>query len=149
MGFKGNQQLTRSKSIPVNRGHFKPQFIQFVVFSILKQTITVMRKYFYTALFSVLLLDLSAQVNPKIQTKIDAMAKEVEPKVIEWRRHFHQYPELSNREFKTGAKVAEHLKSLGIEVQTGVAKTGVVGILKGGKPGPVIALRADMDGRYR
>jgi amidohydrolase len=104
-----------------------------------------MRKYFYTAILSALLLDLSAQVNPKIQTKLDAMAKEVEPKVIEWRRHFHQYPELSNREFKTAAKVAEHLKSLGIEVQTGVAKTGVVGILKGGKPGPVIALRADMD----
>jgi amidohydrolase len=104
-----------------------------------------MRKFLYTVILSILLLDVSAQVNPKIQTKLDAMAKDVEPKVIEWRRHFHQYPELSNREFKTAAKVAEHLKSLGIEVQTGVAKTGVVGILKGGKPGPVIALRADMD----
>ncbi|HET9053723.1 MAG TPA: amidohydrolase, partial [Cyclobacteriaceae bacterium] len=61
------------------------------------------------------------------------------------RRHFHQFPELSNREFKTAAKVAEHLKSLGMEVQTGVAHTGVVAILKGAKPGPVIALRADMD----
>src|SRR6185436_610758 len=60
-------------------------------------------------------------------------------------RHFHQNPELSNREVKTAAKVAEHLKSLGIEVQTGIAHTGVVGILKGGKPGPVVALRADMD----
>ena len=69
----------------------------------------------------------------------------MEPKLIEWRRHFHQNPELSNREVKTAAKVAEHLKSLGIEVKTGVAHTGVVGILKGGKPGPVIALRADMD----
>jgi amidohydrolase len=87
----------------------------------------------------------SAQVNPKLQEKLNQMAKDVEPKVIEWRRNFHQNPELSNREFKTSAKVAEHLKSLGIEVQTGIAKTGVVGILKGGKPGPVIALRADMD----
>ena len=69
----------------------------------------------------------------------------MEVKVIEWRRHFHQYPELSNREVKTAAIVADHLKKLGIEVQTGVAKTGVVGLLKTGKPGPVIALRADMD----
>ena len=86
-----------------------------------------------------------AQVNSKLQANIDKMAKDIEPKLIEWRRHFHQNPELSNREVKTAAKIAEHLKSLGIEVQTGVAKTGVVGILKGGKPGPVVALRADMD----
>ena len=86
-----------------------------------------------------------AQVNAKLQARVDQMAKEAEPRMIEWRRHFHQYPELSNREFKTSAKIAEHLKSLGIEVRTGVAKTGVVGILKGAKPGPVIALRADMD----
>jgi amidohydrolase len=88
---------------------------------------------------------LLAQTNPKLQSQLDQMAKDMEAKVIEWRRDFHQHPELSNREFKTSAKVAEHLKSLGIEVQTGVAKTGVVGILKGAKPGPVIALRADMD----
>jgi amidohydrolase len=69
----------------------------------------------------------------------------IEPRMIEWRRNIHQNPELGNREFKTSAKIAEHLKSLGIEVQTGVAHTGVVGILKGAKPGPVIALRADMD----
>lgn len=69
----------------------------------------------------------------------------VEAKVIDWRRDFHQYPELSNREFKTAEKIAKHLKSLGIEVQTGVAKTGVVGILKGNKPGKVIGLRADID----
>lgn len=86
-----------------------------------------------------------AQVSTKLQSNIDKSAKDMEPKLIEWRRHFHQNPELSNREVKTAAKVAEHLKSLGIEVQTGVAHTGVVGILKGGKPGPVIALRADMD----
>jgi amidohydrolase len=86
-----------------------------------------------------------AQINPVLQTKVDKMAVAIEPKVIEWRRDFHEHPELSNREFKTAAKVAEHLKSLGIEVKTGVAHTGVVGILKGAKPGPTIALRADMD----
>lgn len=72
--------------------------------------------------------------------------KAVESKVISWRRDIHQHPELGNREFKTSAKVAAHLKKLGIKVQTGVAHTGVVGILEGGKPGPVIAIRADMDG---
>jgi len=71
----------------------------------------------------------------------------VEPRVIEWRRDFHENPELSNREFRTAAKVADHLRSLNIDaVRTGVAHTGVVGTLVGGKPGPVIALRADMDG---
>lgn len=70
---------------------------------------------------------------------------EIEPKVIDWRRHFHQNPELSNREFKTAEVIAKHLKSLGLEVETGVAKTGVVGILKGNHPGKVLALRADID----
>lgn len=70
---------------------------------------------------------------------------EVESKVIEWRRDIHQNPELSNREFKTAEKIAAHLKSLGIEVQTGVAHTGVVGLLKGDHPGKVVALRADID----
>ncbi len=102
-------------------------------------------KLFYTLFLCAISLVASAQVNAKLQAKIDLQAKEMESKVIEWRRHLHQYPELSNRETKTAAYVAEHLKSLGIEVQTGVAKTGVVGLLKGGKPGPVIALRADMD----
>jgi amidohydrolase len=74
-----------------------------------------------------------------------AQAKDIESKLIEWRRHFHQYPELSNREEKTGAYIATQLKSMGIEVQYPVAKTGVVGLLKVSKPGPVIALRADMD----
>jgi amidohydrolase len=69
----------------------------------------------------------------------------IESKVIEWRRDFHQNPELSNREFKTAEKIAAHLKSLGLEVQTGIAHTGVVGILKGDKPGKVVALRADID----
>jgi amidohydrolase len=101
---------------------------------------------FYGTIFSLILPILSiGQVSSKLQSKVDAMIIDIEPKVIEWRRDIHEHPELSNREFKTAAKVAEHLKSLGIEVTTGVAHTGVVGILKGGKPGPVIALRADMD----
>jgi len=70
---------------------------------------------------------------------------EIEQKVIDWRRYFHQNPELSNREFKTAEVIAKHLKSLGLEVETGVAKTGVVGILKGKYPGKVLALRADID----
>ena len=85
---------------------------------------------------------LSAQ---DLKKEIDRLADTVEPRVIEWRRDFHQHPELSNREFKTAEKVAAHLRSLGIEVQTGIAHTGVVGVLKGGQPGPVVALRADMD----
>jgi amidohydrolase len=71
--------------------------------------------------------------------------KDVESKVIEWRRDLHQNPELSNREFRTAKVVSEHLKSLGMEVKTGIAHTGVIGYLKGDLPGPVIALRADMD----
>ncbi|MBX2927154.1 MAG: amidohydrolase [Saprospiraceae bacterium] len=78
--------------------------------------------------------------------QVDDLAKAVEPKVIEWRRHLHQYPELSNREFKTAEYIAQYLRTLDLEVQTGVAHTGVVGILRTGKPGPVVALRADMDG---
>ncbi len=77
---------------------------------------------------------------------IDAKAPELEPAVIAWRRDLHQHPELGNREFRTAGIVAGHLKALGFdEVRTGVAHTGVVGLLKGGKPGPVVALRADMD----
>jgi amidohydrolase len=104
----------------------------------------IMRILFFLFLCSVV-INSSAQVTPKLQASVDQMAKSIEPKLIEWRRHFHQFPELSNREIKTAAKIADHLKSLGIEVKTGIAHTGVVGILKGGKPGPVIALRADMD----
>ncbi|MGD9562154.1 MAG: amidohydrolase [Pyrinomonadaceae bacterium] len=78
--------------------------------------------------------------------EIDAATAKLMPKVIEWRRQLHQYPELSNREVKTAKFVEDHLRKLGLEVRTGIAKTGVVGILKGAQPGPVIGLRADMDG---
>ncbi|MBN2312924.1 MAG: amidohydrolase [Sedimentisphaerales bacterium] len=80
-----------------------------------------------------------------LKDQVDRSADRIESKVIQWRRHFHQYPELSNREFKTAEKIAEHLRQLGLDVKTGVAHTGVVGLLKGGKPGPVVGLRADMD----
>jgi amidohydrolase len=87
----------------------------------------------------------AAAQNSDLKTKVAQKATSLESKVSSWRRDFHQNPELGNREFKTAEKIAVHLRSLGIEVQTGVAKTGIVGILKGGKPGPVVALRADMD----
>jgi amidohydrolase len=84
----------------------------------------------------------AAQVKEKIATAID----KIEPRCIAWRKDIHLHPELGNREFRTAKLVADHLRQLGIEVKEGVAKTGVVGILRGGKPGPCIALRADMDG---
>ena len=74
-----------------------------------------------------------------------ATANKLESKIVGWRRDLHEHPELGNNEVRTSAIVAKHLESLGMEVRTGVAKTGVVAVLKGGKPGPVIALRADMD----
>lgn len=76
---------------------------------------------------------------------IDARLAAVESKVVAWRRDIHEHPELGNREFRTAALVAAHLKSLGLEVRTGIAKTGVIGVLHGTRPGKVLALRADMD----
>ncbi|MGH8813725.1 MAG: amidohydrolase [Advenella sp.] len=80
-----------------------------------------------------------------LSAKIDSKAKEIESKLIAWRRDIHEHPELGNQEKRTSKLVADHLRSLGMDVKTGVAVTGVVGVLKGGKPGPVVALRADMD----
>ncbi|MBP6828488.1 MAG: amidohydrolase, partial [Saprospiraceae bacterium] len=100
-------------------------------------------KYSLSLLFAIVQVALLAQ--PALKPRADRLCDDLEPKIIQWRRDFHEHPELSNREFRTAEKVAAHLKSLGIEVRTGVAKTGVVGVLKGGKPGPVIGLRADMD----
>lgn len=80
-----------------------------------------------------------------LHTKIDKSADKIESKVIDWRRDFHKHPELGNQEFRTAKIVADHLRSLGMEVTENVAVTGVVGILRGGKPGPMVALRADMD----
>jgi len=87
-----------------------------------------------------------AQSAKGLKSTIDGQISEIEPSTIEWRHYLHEYPELSNREYKTSGFVAEKLREFGLEVTTGIAHTGVVGILRGGKPGPVIALRADMDG---
>ena len=99
-----------------------------------------------TSLFILLSTTSWGQNATALKAKIAQKAETLEAKVVAWRRDFHQNPELGNREFKTAEKIAAHLKSLGMEVKTGVGKTGVVGVLKGGKPGPVVALRADMDG---
>ncbi len=81
-----------------------------------------------------------------LTAKINAAADKIEAKTITWRRDLHEHPELGNNEVRTAKIIADHLRSLGIEVTEGVGKTGVVGVLKGGKPGPCIGLRADMDG---
>lgn len=97
---------------------------------------------------SALVLAISMALTPAAlaqDTQTQSISSELEQRVIDWRRDIHQNPELSNREFRTASVVAEHLQALGMEVQTEVAHTGVVGMLKGGKPGPTIALRADMD----
>lgn len=96
-----------------------------------------MSKFFNTIFILIISFQISAEVFEDIAN--------VEPKVIEWRRDFHANPELSNREFRTGKIIAKHLKSLGMEVKSGIAHTGVIGFLKGDLPGPTIALRADMD----
>jgi amidohydrolase len=104
-----------------------------------------MKKFFYTLLGLLCTANAFSQTDSKLLVRLNQQAQEMEPKIIEWRRYFHEHPELSNREVKTGAKIAEHLKALGMEVKYPVAKTGVVALLKGGKPGPVVALRADID----
>jgi amidohydrolase len=88
-----------------------------------------------------------AQATPDdtLHREIDHRVQAVTAKVVAWRRDIHQHPELSNREVRTAKVVAEHLRALGLEVRTGVARTGVIGVLRGGRPGPVVALRADMD----
>jgi amidohydrolase len=95
--------------------------------------------------FSMLSLTAIAQNNPLI-SQVNTKADALKDKIISWRRDFHEHPELGNHEVRTSGIIAKHLQSLGIEVKTGIATTGVVGILKGDKSGPVVALRADMDG---
>ncbi|MCO7224704.1 amidohydrolase [Pleionea sp. CnH1-48] len=97
------------------------------------------------SLFALLVVLTSSAAAVESRPSIEDAADKVESKVIQWRRHIHEHPELSNREFKTAELVAKHLKALGLEVTTKVAHTGVVGILKGKGDGPVVALRADMD----
>ncbi len=106
------------------------------------------RRYFFVAIVALSLVSggFSAISDAGVLSgEIKTLAATVEPKVIEWRRDFHQNPELSNREFRTSKIIAELLTKMGMEVQTGIAHTGVVGILRGKKDGPVVGLRADMD----
>lgn len=103
-----------------------------------------MRRFYFVLLVMISSNVLAQKGNLRLEVSKKALS--IEKKVIDWRRDLHEHPELGNGEVRTAGIVAKHLESLGIEVQTGVAKTGVVGILKGGKPGPVVALRADMDG---
>ena len=99
------------------------------------------------AMAALLTIPMMAQADTSnaLPGEVKNQIEKVTPKVVSWRRDIHQHPELGNRETRTAALVAEHLKSLGMEVRTDIAHTGVVGILKGSKPGPVVALRADMD----
>src|SRR5262245_4135366 len=82
--------------------------------------------------------------NPLV-SEVDRRTSQIQSKVVSWRRDFHEHPELGNRETRTAKIIADHLRSLGIEVKTGVAHTGVAGVLRGGRPGKVVALRSDMD----
>ena len=97
---------------------------------------------FIALLFTSLVFSNTERLEGKLDRNLDSLMK----KVIGWRHDLHQFPELSNREFRTAEKVTKHLQNLGLEVTTGIAHTGVVAILEGGKPGPLVALRADMDG---
>jgi amidohydrolase len=98
-------------------------------------------KTIMTSLSLLFCLGLFAQMDSKLLKDVE----DIEKQVIEWRHDFHQHPELSNREFETARKIAKHLESLGFEVKTGVAHTGVVATLKGDRPGKTVALRADID----
>jgi amidohydrolase len=100
-----------------------------------------MKKIYYLPLILFSIFGYGQQMDADLKKDI----ANVEEKVIEWRRDFHKHPELSNREFETAEKIAKHLKNLGLKVETKVAKTGVVALLKGDHPGKVVALRADID----
>lgn len=103
-----------------------------------------MRKFFIALFLTFSICAPSFAID--MSREIEAATAKIMPQVVEWRRHIHQNPELGNREFQTAKYIETHLRKLGLEVKTGIAKTGVVGILKGSQPGPVIGLRADMDG---
>ncbi|HKL19232.1 MAG TPA: amidohydrolase, partial [Halalkalibaculum sp.] len=110
-----------------------------------------MRSGYVLAVISIFAFLLTSELNAQKSTvgqlhdTINQKAETVFDQVVEWRRHFHENPELSNREEETAAYIADYMRSLGLEVKTGIAHTGVVAILEGGKPGPVVGLRADID----
>lgn len=109
-----------------------------------------MIKYIVLSTMALGWVSLSAQTPARpgsgLGPEIDRLASAVEPELLAWRRHLHQHPELSNRETETAKYIVERLTSFGLEPTTGIARTGVVAVLEGGRPGPVVALRADMDG---
>ena len=102
-----------------------------------------MKHLFWGTAFT--LLGICSLAQPGSKADVGRKADNLQAQIISWRRDFHEHPELGNREVRTSGLIAQYLQSLGLEVKTGIATTGVVGILKGGKPGPVVALRADMD----
>jgi amidohydrolase len=109
-----------------------------------------MRRWISICLLAVLVSAISPAMRAQSQgspltADIDRLAAAMEPELLQWRRHLHQNPELSNRETETAKYIAERLKSFGLVPQVGIARTGVVAVLQGGRPGPVVALRADMD----
>ena len=109
-----------------------------------------MRRWISICLLAVLVSAISPAMRAQSQgspltADIDRLAAAMEPELLQWRRHLHQNPELSNRETETAQYIAERLKSFGLVPQVGIARTGVVAVLQGGRPGPVVALRADMD----
>lgn len=106
----------------------------------MRTTLVLVVALFFTAPLAAL-----AQQGHPLSEDVERLVEQVNPRVVEWRRDIHANPELGNREFRTAEKVAEHLRSLGMEVRTQVAHTGVIGVLRGGLPGPTVALRADMD----
>ena len=110
----------------------------------LKKIVTL---FLFSSFMTVLLMGNMAKYTyaQDLKTLIDSRSADLEDRVIEWRRHIHQNPELSNREYKTAEYISKHLTDLGLKVQTGIAHTGVVAILEGATPRPVVALRADMD----
>lgn len=127
---------------------FLPVDIFAILHSIFTSLIKITVNLVHFAVFPVFVFSMISFANAqpgKFSKEILSAAKNIEPRVIEWRRDFHEHPELSNMEFRTSEKVTAHLKSLGLEVTSGIAHTGVKAVLKGKKPGPVIALRADMD----
>lgn len=101
-----------------------------------------MYKYIFWLVFLVP-FSTQAQITP---SQLDLLAAEAQPQVVEWRRWFHENPELSNREFNTAKQIEKILREMGLEPMTGIAHTGIVAVIEGGKPGPMVAIRSDMDG---
>jgi len=114
-------------------------------FRYIHETFQMNRFLLLLLFFLISFLGQSQKKTDDITNKIDVAADKIESKCIIWRRDIHEHPELGNNEYRTAKLIADHLRSLGIEVKENVGKTGVVGILKGAKPGPCIGLRADID----